>query len=306
MKKILALLFGIAFATSLFAIGTGSISGIVTDSTTGNPIFGALVTACQNNVCAGRAITDSTGTYVIQNLADGEYQVVARARNYRVKHYPMPVVVANGQNTPDINFQLVPNTPPPPPNPSSISGIVTDSATGMPIENVTVIARSRRFVRRAITNSDGNYTITNLRPGIYRLMAHKPGYLPKHYPEPVILEAGQAITGINFALVPGNTPPPPPPQGFGSISGTVINAVTQLPIPNATVHAINVDSTHYCNGMARTNIDGTYTIQNLRPGTYTVKASAMGFNMAIYPNPVIVVENQNTPNIDFALTPRQP
>ncbi|MCX8014488.1 MAG: carboxypeptidase-like regulatory domain-containing protein, partial [candidate division WOR-3 bacterium] len=184
---------------------------------------------------------------------------------------------------------------------------VTDSANGMPLESVMVIARSRRFVRRAITNADGSYTISNLRPGIYRLMAHKRGYVPKHYPEPVILEAGQAVTGINFALVQGSVPPPPPPQGFGSISGTVINAVTQLPIANATVHAMCADSTqHHCGGMARTNSDGTYTIPNLRPGTYIVKACAMGFNMAIYPNPVIVVENQNTPNIDFALTPRQP
>jgi len=304
MKKLLALLFGVVIATTLFAQTTGSIAGLVTDSVTGAPIRGAMVTACRSNMCGGRAITDSTGHYTIQNLIAGNYRVIANARMYQTKRYPDSVAVVAGQITPDINFALAPRTPPPPPNPGSISGTVTDSATGAPVAGAVVMARTRRFMRQAVTGADGSYTITNLRVGTYRVMTHKQGYMPKMYPDPVILAAGASVTGIDFALVQGTIPPPPPPPGTGSISGTVINATTQLPIANATVHAMRSNGGPGCGGMARTGADGTYTIQYLLPGNYTVNASAMNYLPMNYPNPVTVVENQNTPDINFALNPR--
>jgi hypothetical protein len=182
---------------------TGSISGVITDSATGAPVIGAMVTAGRNSMCGGRAFTDSTGAYTIVNLADGSYQVNATARNYRPAHYPTPVVVANGANTPDINMILTPRgTTPPPSNPGSISGVVTDSVTGLPIFHAMVVAHLRHFERRAVTDSTGTYTIPNLRPGNYRVMSVAPTYMPKMYADPVIVVGGQATTDINFALVP--------------------------------------------------------------------------------------------------------
>ncbi len=181
----------------------GSISGVITDSATGAPIIGAMVTAGVNHMCGARAFTDSTGAYTILNLADGNYQVNASARNYRPAHYPTPVVVANGANTPDINMTLAPRgTPPPPPNPGSISGVVTDSVTGLPIFHAMVVAHLRNFEKRALTDSTGAYTITNLRSGNYRVMSMAPTYMPKMYADPVIVVGGQATSDINFALVP--------------------------------------------------------------------------------------------------------
>jgi len=300
VKKLLTLLFSIAIATTLFAQTTGSITGVVTDSVSGDPIRGAMVTACRINMCGGRAVTDSFGVYTIQNLAEGNYIVVAHARHYRPYRNPDSVAVVAGQATTGINFALAPMTTPPPQNPGSISGLVTDSATGQPIAGAVVMARQRRIMRRAVTGTDGTYTITGLRAGSYRVSTHKMGYTPSIYPDPVIVEAGGSVTGINFVLVQGSVPPPP--QGTGSISGTVINSVTQLPIGNATVHAFN--PTGHCGGMARTAADGTYTIINLLPGDYTVNACAMNYVPLNYPTPVTVVDNQNTPNINFALNPR--
>jgi len=301
MKKLLTLLFGIALATTVFAQNTGSIAGLVTDSATGVPIRGVMITAGASNMCGGRAITDSTGAYTIQNLAAGNYIAVAHARMYRPMRYPDTVVVVTGQTTTNINFALVPYTPPPPPNPGSISGVVTDSATGLVIAGANVTARDRRNVRRAITGTDGSYTITNLRASAYRVMANKQGYQPKMYPDPVVVASGQAVTGIDFALVEGQVPPPPPPAG-GSISGVVTDSATSLPIRGAMVMAHGSNSMN--GGMAMTDSTGAYTILHLMAGNYSVHAEARNYLPRNYLDPVAVLANQNTSDINFALTPR--
>ncbi|MEO0092224.1 MAG: carboxypeptidase-like regulatory domain-containing protein [candidate division WOR-3 bacterium] len=181
----------------------GSISGVVTDSATGLPIANAQVNACRPGSCGGRAFTDENGVYTINNLSAGDYQVTAKALGYRTQRYPTTVTVVAGQTTTDINFALVPMTPPPPPqDPGSISGVVTDSATGLPIAGATVTARYRRFVRRAITAEDGTYTITNLPPRDYHVMARAQNYYPKMYPTPVTVFSGQNTPDINFILTP--------------------------------------------------------------------------------------------------------
>ncbi len=299
MKKLLSILFGIAVATTLFAQTTGAISGIVTDSATGAPVINAMVTACSHaTICGGRAVTDSNGYYLIDNLNEGNYLVVAHARNYRSFRYPDSVAVVAGQTTADINFILIPRMTPPQ-NAGTISGVVIDSTTNLPIAGAVVMAKHRRITVRAITGADGSYSLVNVRPGTYRVSAHKQGYAPQMYPDPVMLEPNGSVTGINFALVPGSVPPP---QGTGSISGSVINAVTQLPIANAVVH-VCMPSGHH-GAMARTAADGTYTIPNLAAGNYQVNASAMGYQPFNYPTPVTVVDNQNTAGIDFALQPQ--
>jgi protocatechuate 3,4-dioxygenase beta subunit len=219
--------------------------------------------------------------------------------------YPDSVVVATGQITANINFALVPFAPPPPPNPGSISGIVTDSTTGLPLAGANVMARDRRNVRVATTGNDGSYTITNLRAGAYRVMATKQGYQPKMYPDPVVVASGQAVTGINFALVAGQVPPPPPPGSNGAIAGVVTDSATGLPIRGATVMAHGAAS-NINGGMAMTDSTGAYTILHLRAGNYMVDASAHNYRPAHYPDPVTVDSAQTTTGINFVLAPFGP
>jgi len=183
----------------------GSISGLVTDSLTGQPIANAMVKACGPS--CGQARTNENGEYLIENLIPGEYQVTATAYNYFPKRYPERVVVNAGQNTPDINFQLLPRLLPPPRGTGSISGMVLDSLTNQPIANATVIAmlqlhRRPRVFGRAITNENGEYTIENLPAGNYIVIARAENYYPKRYPELVPVENGQNTPNINFLLVP--------------------------------------------------------------------------------------------------------
>lgn len=183
----------------------GSISGIVTDSLTGNPIPNARVTACGPS--CGQAFTNENGEYIIENLLPGEYRVNANAINYFPKRYPEMVLVYPNQNTPNIDFQLIPRLMPPPRGTGSISGVVLDSLTNEPIANAQVVAmlhiiRRPKIVGRAITNAEGKYIIENLPTGNYLVIARAFNYYPKRYEELVHVENGQNTPNINFLLAP--------------------------------------------------------------------------------------------------------
>jgi protocatechuate 3,4-dioxygenase beta subunit len=296
MKHFLALTLVLWLGFTL-AGEMGGISGIVTDSVSGQPIAGATVRAMMRQGMGGMAVTNQNGEYTIQNLRPGFYRVTASAPNYLSKHYPEMVEVVAGQITPDINFALVPYTPPPPPQRGGISGVVTDSITGAPIPNAWVSACGPSC-GHALTDENGEYLIGNLLPGNYRVTASASGYRPKRYPEMVEVISGQITPNINFALASYQQPPP----ARGSISGLVIDKNTGEPIAGTYILAMR----RRMRGMGRaiTGPDGTYQIENLLPGEYQVMARHPDYLPEVYPELVVVREGQNTPDINFALTPR--
>jgi hypothetical protein len=172
----------------------------------------------------------------------------------------------------------------------SISGVVTDESTGLPIDGAMVSAGCGHM---ATTGSDGSYTIANLAAGDYTVKASKCGaYVMKQYPTPVHVEDGQAVTDINFALTPMGGG-----GGNGSISGTVYDKSTNEPVVGAKVTAGG------CRNSATTGSDGTYSIIGLADGSYTVKAMKKGYECATYPSPVVISGGQPVTGIDFHLVP---
>ncbi len=200
MRNLIPLILLLGIITLAFAGATGGISGIVTDSATGNPIVGARVCAMRG----GNALTNENGEYLIENLNPGDYRVTASAEGYRCKTYPAMVTVVSGQITPNINFALSPFVPP---ATGSISGTVT-TKTGEPIAGAVIMAttmrrhRPGRGIGRAVSGSDGTYLIDALRPGEYRVMARAQGFKPAVYPELVVVQEGQNTPNINFVLIP--------------------------------------------------------------------------------------------------------
>lgn len=275
----------------------GSISGRVTDETTGQPIVMArLVAIGLDNWCYGEAWSDTGGYYAITNLCAGIYQVKATVCGYIPEIYPDSVIVVSGQNTPDINFAL--NTEGG--GTGSISGMVTDETTGEPILGAHVVAMvsdSGCHHHDAWTDSNGYYIIEGLYPGSYQVKAGKFGYILEFYPNPVTVIEGQNTPGIDFALTPEGG------GGTGSISGTVTDEMTGNPIVGAHVCAMELGGGCHGHGNAWTDSNGYYIIQGLQPGVYQVSAGAEGYIPETYPDSVVVLAGQNTPNIDFALSP---
>lgn len=174
---------------------------------------------------------------------------------------------------------------------ASISGVITDSVTGLPIDSVKVTAGCCGG-RNAYTGPDGSYTIEGLAAGNYTVKAMKCGaYYPKTYPDRVRVEEGQAVTGIDLALAPMTT------GGNGSISGIVYDKSTSQPIAEAKVF---ID----CHRYVYTNENGEYTLPNLADGSYRLKASKEGYCCATWPEPIVISGGNAVTGIDFLLVPR--
>jgi outer membrane receptor protein involved in Fe transport len=71
-------------------------------------------------------------------------------------------------------------------------------------------------------------------------------------------------------------PQPPPAAGPGEIRGTVVDAESNAPVGTASVEVWSAaDSALVAGAIARP--DGSFRIQGLRPGTYFLRVSMMGF-----------------------------
>ena len=78
----------------------------------------------------------------------------------------------------------------------SVTGVVTQAATGQPLEQVSVRLLGTSF--GAVTNAQGRFTIPNISPGIYAMEAARIGLAPNRRDD-IRVVAGQPTT-VNFAL----------------------------------------------------------------------------------------------------------
>ncbi|HTW92527.1 MAG TPA: carboxypeptidase regulatory-like domain-containing protein [bacterium] len=263
----------------------GTISGKVTDAQTGSGIDGALLVACGPDG-SGETHSYACGGYQIASLPPGKYQVSASATGYEPATYPESVVVVGGQNTPDIDFALVPTGG----GHGGIAGFVSDSLTGDAIAGALVTATGPHGSGQEHTCQHGGYLISNLPAGKYSVCAQAQGYKSKVYPESVEVIGGQVTEQINFALAPDSAE-------TGGISGQVTNSVTGDPIFGALVVAHGPS-----HGQGNTCQHGYYYIGELAPGIYEVVAGARGFKTSA-PETVEVHTGQVTQHVDFALEP---
>ncbi len=131
----------------------------------------------------------------------------------------------------------------------AIAGTVVETGTGLPLANVTVVARSASspFPASAITANDGSYRIGGLAPESYLLVAVDGVHVGEIYddagtchdllgcspslpPTFVDVVGTGEVAGINFELDPG-----------GVLSGAILAAATQAPVTAARVSIVRLD-----------------------------------------------------------------
>ena len=267
----------------------GAISGTVTDAVTGDGIANFqvnvdLVDSSGNREGRSRTETDADGNYTIGGLVPGDYKIRARRPvgagdvYYIAQFYDgeqifddaTVVVVSAGTTIPDVDLALVKG--------GAVSGTVTDGATGLGIPNMRIRASLLDAGGNEIggsgarTDDEGNYLITGMPPGGYKLQAccQRGGdvYAVEYYQDrfnfdtaDVVVISVEVTTEVDFALDVG-----------GTISGNVYLADGTTPVANLHVFAEDFDTGEWMSG-TNTDATGAYTLV-LPTGSYRVRACA--------------------------------
>jgi choice-of-anchor B domain-containing protein len=248
------------------------LEGVVTDSVTGNPINGAIVTIVGQNVTK---ITNLNGIYKTGFAASGSYNVTIAKAGYYPKAFNN-VNLANGVLT-QLDAQLVPVVT------VVQSGNVVDP-NGNPVANALITFNGTLITTNATADANGNFTINGFVPDNYNVIAGKWGY------ESVCLNQNVNGSPVTITLTPGYYDDFALNQGW-TVGGPSVNAWTRAE-PVATIFGTDTanpgaDVAGDCIGyaMVTDNGGGGPWDHDVDFGS-TVLTSPV-FDLTAYSNPVI-------------------
>jgi hypothetical protein len=191
---------------------SGAVSGQITNSANGQPIAGAYVFASSNGF-NGYAITDEAGYYSItDDLGTGSYAVTAI---YGMSFNEiMGISITQGSETTNVDMELTVEPS------GTITGRVTDDATGDPIEFATVSAEGLNGFGSSSTDEDGYYAIdTGLGTGTYTVTATAAGFVSKELTSVNVVE-DEVTANVDFELLAAPS---------GRISGHILTEGIAIP-----------------------------------------------------------------------------
>jgi acid phosphatase len=245
---------------------TGTITGRVTNSSTGAALAGATV-----SFSGGSATTDSGGNYTLSNVPTGSVNVTASMPGFTSQSASVTV---NSGATSSQNFSLTPNAT----SPGAMMGQVTNRSTGAALAGAIVSFSGGSTT----TDGGGNYKLNNVPAGVVSVTAALAGFTSQTASVPV---TSGATSTANFALAPSSTTP-------GAITGHVTNSANGAALAGATVG--------FAGGSTTTDSSGSYTLMNVPAGTLSVTASLTGFTSQ---TGSVTVTSGGTSSLNFALTP---
>lgn len=302
----------------------GAVSGlgdIITDASTGQPVAGAIVTALDttnpndpNAPSYSSPPSDSTGHYMISNLPASTYTLFVSNLGKGVLANYVSSIPVNYTGVVVTASSVVDNKPfALKSKPGTITGFVhianpDGSDSGKPLPGATVTATSGTVTfttAPAVSGPDGSFTLPNVDPGTYGLVASAPGYAPTTPSVSVVVTTNQLTAGV--ILLEKQIPP-------GSISGLVATS-GGIPVSGATVTETDpaggtqtvttgqVLTKTLPNGNAYTY---NYSFSVVPAGT-TVQVTATKAGYTPKPNPdtqsVTVVQGTESTGINFTLDP---
>lgn len=242
------------------------------------------------------ASTGLQGEYEIRDLPAGRYTLAVTRGGYLRTEYGQrhhgesgtPLELADGATLESVDVTMEPA--------GIVSGRVSDEL-GEPVANAQVWLQQLRFYQgqrklvflaSARTDDTGLYRISSIAPGDYLVVAYSRetwasddykqtfGYAPSYFPstanpgdaQRLKVVAGQEAGAIDITLVAGRA---------AAISGTV-TAADGSPLSGATVGLAQElmgpnGGTMSMIGNSRAGAEGTFTVRNIPPGEYQLRAT---------------------------------
>jgi hypothetical protein len=236
-----ALLLAAVAAAALHAQSGSTVEGRVTNNVTGEAVSGVSVRFLDRQQYVFSASTDSSGSYRISGLKEGDYTPEFSKSGFS-DSMSNPRVHLAGDVPAQVNAQLKPW--------ARLRGRVLDE-DGKPAPGVRM-DMGRSFLDDVSTKANGEFEFTEVAPGAYTLIAKPPprirvqdgvrlGTVAIYYPSateiggsiPIAVRSGQDVSGIEIRLksVPVHR-----------VAGVVLDGAG-MPAPNATVKLLGPQGT---------------------------------------------------------------
>jgi protocatechuate 3,4-dioxygenase beta subunit len=234
--------------------GQSRLSGQVTQA--GKPLPGVSVAAIPSppNGAGQRssALTDGAGHYALEGLDDGDYQVGVNGPGVSYRK----TLTVSGSTNGDVDIPAL-----------AVSGTVTDSASGKPVDGASIQLETgteaqSASVKRAVTDSNGYYTVADLEGGSYQVTARKAGYQLKVQTASLDSQSAE----VDFALDPGS-----------GVAIQVTDGVTGIPLGGVSALAFGSTGGIAFQGAVSLDATGTGEIPSLAPGQYSVYVFSAGY-----------------------------
>jgi protocatechuate 3,4-dioxygenase beta subunit len=205
------------------------------------------------------AMSDGSGHYEIDNMIDGNYDVVVSGSDspYRT------TVTVSGDTNGDLTLPA-----------TTISGVVSDSASGAPLEGASIQAETgaeaaSASIKRTITDSTGAYSLTDLDAGSYQVSARKDGYQLKTQPATV----GSDPVNLDFGLDPG-----------AGLTIRATDGLSGMPLGGLIALAFGAGGTVAFQGSVSLDGTGMGQIPSLPPGQYALYVFSAGYAPRAWPS----------------------
>ena len=224
---------------------TASVSGVIKNNS------GQLLQNVTVSVGTASTLTGATGAYQLDDLPPGAATITATLANYQTATTNVTFVAGTSYL---FSPTMYPNNVTPPP--TSLQGIVVDSATQTPIVGASAVLNGTTV----ITDASGKFAFSNLNSGDFSLAISATGYQN-------VIASGTLVAGVNDV---GKIALSPRAQ-TSTLDGVVTDADTRAPIAGAIV-AVQGQSV-----AATTDATGAYSISGIAGTSFALNVSAAGY-----------------------------